>query len=351
MAPSNPALMYKKVPSGLPVPGQDLAIEDVQPAPSEAPKDGLLLQVLYSSVDPYLRGLLRDSSIKSYFPAFKTGEPLKSGAIAKVLSSSAQGFSEGNLVQGMLPIQRYVAVPSDAVKGIQKLDADENDKSLDLRHYLGALGMPGLTAYSSFYEIGKPKRGETIFVSSAAGAVGQIVGQLAKHEGLTVIGSVGSDEKLKYITEELHFDSGFNYKKEGPHDALKRLAPNGIDIYFENVGADHLDAAIENLNTFGRIIACGMIAEYNAKSEEERYAHKNLMKIVGKQLTMRGFLVHGDPSCGPKHQKDHVENVTKWLKDGSFTAKTHEWDISEGDKGFVGMLKGENLGKALLKVS
>ncbi|KAJ9661780.1 hypothetical protein H2198_001745 [Neophaeococcomyces mojaviensis] len=351
MASSNPALMYKKVPSGMPVPGQDIAVEDVQPAPSEAPKDGLLVQVLYSSLDPYLRGLLRDPSIPSYFPAFKTDEPMKASGIAKVLASSAQGFSKGDLVQAMLPIQRYVTVAADAIKGVNKLDADENDKSLDLRHYLGALGMPGLTAYSSFYEIGKPKRGETIFISSAAGAVGQVVGQLAKHEGLTVIGSVGSDEKLKYITNDLKFDSGFNYKKEKPHDALKRLAPKGIDIYFENVGAEHLDAAIENMNSFGRIIACGMIAEYNKTSEDEKYGHKNLMKIVGKQLTMRGFLVWEDPSCGPKHQKDHIENVRKWLKDGTFTAQLHEWDISEGDKGFVGMLKGENFGKAVLKVS
>lgn len=112
-----------------------------------------------------------------------------------------------------------------------------------------------------------------------------------------------------------------------------------------------MDAAINSLNKFGRIIACGMIAEYNAKSDADRYPHKNLMLIVGKQLTMRGFLVGEDPSIGPKHSKDHTENVRNWLKDGSFISKTHEWDISEGDKGFVGMLRGENFGKAVLKVS
>ncbi|KAK5940066.1 hypothetical protein PMZ80_007484 [Knufia obscura] len=350
MAPTNTALIYKQVPSGAPVPGKDLVVEDVQSV-SEAPKGGILIQVLYSSLDPYLRGLLRDPSIKSYFPAFQPGNPMQTLSIGKVIQSSTNQFKEGDLVEGRLPIQRFVAIDSDQLKGISKSQADPNDSEFDIRHYLGALGMPGLTAYSSFYEIGKPKKGECIFVSSAAGAVGQVVGQLAKHEGLTVIGSVGSDEKLDFITKDLKFDSGFNYKKESPKDALKRLAPQGIDIYFENVGGEHLDAAIENMNKFGRIIACGMIAEYNAKDESEKYGHKNLMMIVGRQITMRGFLVGEDPSCGPKHKDDHQRNVKKWLKDGSFTAKIHEWDISEGDKGFVGMLKGENFGKAVLKVS
>jgi len=350
MAPTNTALMYKQVPSGLPVPGKDLVVEDVQSV-SEAPKGGILIQVLYSSLDPYLRGLMRDPSIKSYFPAFQTGNPVKSYSLGKVVKSQADQFKEGDIIGANLPLQRFVTVDPDHLKDITKSQADPNDTSFDVRHYLGALGMPGLTAYSSFYEIGKPQKGETIFISSAAGAVGQIVGQLAKHEGLTVIGSVGSDEKLDFITKELKFDSGFNYKKESPKEALKRLAPKGVDIYFENVGAEHLDAAIENMNTFGRIIACGMIAEYNAKDESEKYGHKNLMMIVGKQITMRGFLVFGDPSCGPKHMEAHQKNVKQWLKDGSFTAKLHEWDISEGDKGFVGMLKGENFGKAVLKMS
>lgn len=351
MTTPNPALIHNKVPSGFPVAGQDVLVEDVQPAPTEAPEGGLLVQVLYSSLDPYLRGLLRDPKIPSYFPALEIGKPILSGSIGKVLKSSTPGFKEGDLVSGRLPIQRYVTVSAKDQENITKLDVALDDKSLDLRHYLGALGMPGLTAYSSLYEIGKPKGGETIFISSAAGAVGQVVGQLAKHEGLTVIGSVGSDEKVKYVTEELKFDAAFNYKKEKPLDALQRLAPNGIDIYYENVGAEHLHAAIETLNSFGRIVACGMIAEYNAKSDDERYGHKNLMKIVGKQLTMRGFLVTNDPSCGPKYKDEHVENVKKWLRDGTMVAKVHEWDIAEGDKGFVGMLKGENFGKAILKVS
>ena len=147
-------------------------------------------------------------------------------------------------------IEEYSAIPAEALKYLEKLD---NPYNLDPAIYVGALGMPGLTAYSSFYEIGQPKKGETIFISAASGAVGQLVGQLAKHEGLTVIGSVGSDEKLSFIEKELGFDGGFNYKKEKPADALKRLAPKGIDIYYENVGGEQLEAAIDAMSDFGRI--------------------------------------------------------------------------------------------------
>lgn len=350
MAHSNPAIIYKQLPKGMPVAGQDLTVEDV-PIPSEAGKGGLLVQVLYNSLDPYLRGMLRDPSIKSYFPAFETNSPIKAGVLAKVLKSDNEKFSEGDIVRGLAPVQKIVSLSAEETQQIQKLDADPNDTSFDFRHWLGALGMPGLTAYSSFYEIGRPKRGETIFISSAAGAVGQIVGQLAKHEGLTVIGSVGSDDKVKFVTEELKFDAAFNYKKETPHDALKRLAPNGIDIYYENVGAEHLDAALQNMNTFGRIAACGMIAEYSVENAEDRYGHKNLMLIVGKQLKIEGFLVGANPNFGPKYAAEHVKNVMQWLKDGSFIGKLHEDDISKGDEAFVSMLKGGNFGKAIVKVS
>lgn len=150
-----------------------------------------------------------------------------------------------------MPTEEYSIISGDFEhKMIRKLD---NPFDLDPKLFVGALGMPGLTAYSSLYEIGQPKKGETIFISAASGAVGQIVGQLAKHEGLTVIGSVGSDAKLEFIRKDLNFDEGFNYKKEEPAEALKRLAPKGIDIYFENVGGDHLDAALGALNNYGRI--------------------------------------------------------------------------------------------------
>jgi NADPH-dependent curcumin reductase CurA len=184
------------------------------------------------------------------------------------------------LLPGNISIEEYSIVPRDAVAGLQKI---ENPYNLNSIEFIGALGMPGLTAYSSLYAIGKPVKGETIFISAASGAVGHLVGQLAKHEGLRVIGSVGSDDKLDYIVKDLKFDGGFNYKKENPADALKRLAPNGIDIYYENVGGIQLEAAIDALNDFGRIVACGMVSEYS-KTEGEKYGVRNLMRKQRQSL-------------------------------------------------------------------
>merc|ERR1712169_44172 len=197
----------------------------------------------------------------------------------------------------------------------------QNPHNLDLGLFLGPLGMPGLTAWSGLHKIGKPQKGETIFVSSAAGAVGQVVGQIAKREGLTVIGSVGSDEKLEFI-KQLGYDGGFNYKKESPFDALKRLAPNGIDIYFENVGGSHLEAALENINENGRIPVCGMIESYNTPREEQT-----------------------------DYAKEHQEKMQAWFADGFIQAKLHVTDgIDKAAEGFVELFEGKNYGKALVKI-
>lgn len=194
---------------------------------------------------------MRAPEVKSYSPPFELGKPITNSAVSKVVKSSNSKFAQGDLITGMLPTEEYSIVSAEIANSmVRKLD---NPYNLDPKLFVGALGMPGLTAYSSFYEIGQPKKGETIFISAASGAVGQIVGQLAKHEGLKVIGSVGSDAKLEFIKKDLNFDEGFNYKKEKPDEGLKRLAPNGIDIYFENVGGDHLDAALGAMNNFGRI--------------------------------------------------------------------------------------------------
>lgn len=195
---------------------------------------------------------MRDPSIKSYAPPFELGKPITNRAICKVLKSNNAKFKEGDVIvcADSCGTEEYSALPQDVTERAFKL---ENPYNLDPKIFIGALGMPGLTAWSSFYEIGEPKKGDTIFISAASGAVGQLVGQLAKHEGLTAIGSVGDDKKLEFIEKELGFDGGFNYKKEKPRDALKRLAPEGIDIYYENVGGEQLEAAIDALKPFGRI--------------------------------------------------------------------------------------------------
>lgn len=256
---SNKTLIYKKLPTGLPVPGEHLAIENRPIDLDHAPEGGLLVEIQAASFDPYLRGKMRDPNTKSYSPPFEIDAPITNGTLGKVLKSNSPDYEIGDLVIAHLPIAEYSYVPEALLKTphIRKV---HNPYDLDTTLFLGPLGMPGLTAWSGLHKIGQPKKGETIFISSAAGAVGQIVGQVAKREGLTVIGSVGSDEKLDFIIKELGFDAGFNYKKEKPKVALPRLAPEGIDIYWENVGGEHLEAALENLKVGGRIPVCGMVS-------------------------------------------------------------------------------------------
>lgn len=289
----NKGLIFKSVPSGWPVAGKDLTIEtrefDLDTPP---PKDGITTKNFYVSFDPYQRGRMRAPDKPSYSPPFELGKPITNSAVAKVLKSDNSKFKEGDVITGMLPTEEYSVVEGQVANSsyFRKL---ENPFKLDPKLFIGALGMPGLTAYSSLLEIGQPKKGETIFISAASGAVGQLVGQLAKEYGLTVIGSVGSDEKLEFIKKDLNFDEGFNYKKEKASEALARLAPKGIDIYFENVGGEQLEAAIGAMSNFGRIseharmrsaqestsltllVACGMISQYNLKPEET-YGIRNL---------------------------------------------------------------------------
>ncbi|KAL8798552.1 MAG: hypothetical protein Q9182_006567 [Xanthomendoza sp. 2 TL-2023] len=345
----NKGLIFKQVPQGWPVPGQDLAVESREfDLDTEPPQNGITTQNFHVSFDPYQRGRMKAPEEQHYFSAFELGKPITNTAVAKVLNSSNPKFSKGDLVVGTLGTEEYSIVSGEVVNStMRKLD---NPMDLDPKLFLGALGMPGLTAYASFYDIGEPKKGETIFISAASGAVGQIVGQLAKHEGLTVIGSVGSDKKLEFITRDLKFDSGFNYKKEKPVDALSRLAPKGIDIYYDNVGGEHLDAALVALTNFGRIVICGMISQYNINSPDERYAIRNIHNFVGKRLKMRGFIV-SDPDIGPKYAVEHKENVSRWIHDGSVKAQQSVTEgIDDAVDGFLGMLKGENFGKALLTI-
>ncbi|KAJ5578580.1 uncharacterized protein N7459_007544 [Penicillium hispanicum] len=341
---SNKALVFKQIPQGYPVPGQDLTVESAAyDANVSAPEDGVVFQSLYASFDPYMRGRMRPAEIKSYSPAFALNKPIDTAVILKVVRSNNADYKEGELYIGHVPFQEYVALDSKSLVRTRKL---ENPLGIeDIRVFLGPLGMPGLTAYASLYEIGKPKKGETIFVSAASGAVGQLVGQLAKHEGLRVIGSVGSDAKLDYILKELGFDGGFNYKNEKPADALARLAPEGVDIYYENVGGEHLEAALTAMNNFGRVVCCGMIAQYNSAP----YPVKNLAYIVGKRLTLRGFIV-GDPGMGNVYTKEHQERVQKWIKEGSFKVLIDETvGVDKAAEGLVGIFHGKNMGKAVLK--
>lgn len=255
----NKTLVLAKFPVGYPVVGEDLTIRTSQIDVTTPPEGGLILKTNYVSYDPYLRGKMRQN-FKSYVPSFQLQAPLNNNAISTVVASDNPRFQKGDVVIGTSDFAEYASITREradkdqATGGFSILD---NPLGLDTEIFLGALGMSGLTAYSSLYEIGKPEKGQTIFVSAASGSVGQIVGQLAKREGLTVIGSVGNDSKLKFAKEILGFDAVFNYKTESPADGLartlKELGKDGLDIYYDNVGGETLDASLAVMNTFGRI--------------------------------------------------------------------------------------------------
>jgi NADPH-dependent curcumin reductase CurA len=343
----NKAFVFNSVPSGVPIIGEHISI---QPAAYnsdiECPEDGVFLKSMYASIDPYQRSRMRAAHIKSYQPALEPGSPLIARSIAQVQRSKHPAFRPGDIVVGTLPIQEYIALSGDNLPHLKQLDNPLGIE--DIRVYLGALGVPGLTAYGGLYEIGKPERGQSIFISAASGAVGQMVGQLAKLEGLHTIGSVGSDEKLDYITSTLGFDAGFNYKKERPAQALYRLAPGGLDIYFDNVGGEHLEAAFCSMKDFGRVVMCGTIADYNT-AREEQYPLRAYSLIFSKRLTVRGFIV-SDKDIAPKYAKEHQDRVQAWVKEGVIRVKMWEVQgIEKAPEAFLALFAGGNFGKVVLK--
>ncbi|KIV98257.1 hypothetical protein PV10_01924 [Exophiala mesophila] len=347
---ANKAFIYKKIPSGWPVPGEDLTVEDLgfdENAPP--PKKGFTTKNFYAAYDPSQRGRMRDPAAKSYSPAMITGEPVVSvSVIGKVLKSDTEKVKPGDTVLLWASYtESYSRVQEANVNSTKVIDPKPG---VPLTAYLGLLGMTGMTAYGSLHEIGQPKKGEVILISAAAGAVGQMVGQIAVREGLHVIGSVGDDKKLDFITNTLGFHAGFNYKKEDLKSAIARLAPNGIDIYYDNVGGELLDVAIQNMNDFGRIVACGSISTYNNTSPEANYGIKHYSQVVRRRLKWQGFLVF-DPNI-VKWQQERDERISQWIADGSFKSIDHVTDgMDNAIEGFLGMLKGENLGKSILKIA
>ncbi|KUJ12326.1 NADP-dependent leukotriene B4 12-hydroxydehydrogenase [Mollisia scopiformis] len=351
----NKQLIFASHPTGFPIPGTDLKLTTTELDINSPPPGGLIIAPKYVGYDPYMRGRMRPAGAL-YISGFQLNEPLYNFAISTVISSSCPRFKPGDILLGSAHFAQYQVIEKEKA---EKSEADggfdilQNPLGLDLMVFLGPLGMSGLTAYSSFYEIGKPKKGEVIFISAASGAVGQVVGQLAKREGMVVIGSAGSDEKVKFVVEELGFDKGFNYKTEKPGEALKRvlgeLGKDGLNIYYDNVGGETLDAALGVMSTFGRIVSCGSVSQ-TSKKPEDTYGIKNMPMVTGKRLTIRGFIVF-DPDFGPKYHDEHQKNVQKWIKDGEIQVKLSVTEgIDNAAGGFVGMLKGENFGKALVKI-
>ncbi|MFC0547113.1 NADP-dependent oxidoreductase [Kutzneria chonburiensis] len=292
----------------------------------------------YMSVDPYMRGRMNDA--KSYSEPFEVGKVMQGGAVGQVVQSDAEGFEVGDTVLHFAGWRDYAVLhPKQAVK------VDPN--AAPISTYLGVLGMPGLTAYAGLLRSAEFKEGDTVFVSGAAGAVGQIVGQIAKLKGAKrVIGSAGSADKVKYLTEELGFDAAFNYKDGSVTEQLAQAAPDGIDVYFDNVGGDHLEAALSSLTVHGRVAVCGMISGYN--STEATPAPRNLMQVIGKRLTIRGLLVGDHYDLQPQF----VSEVAPLVASGKLRySETVVEGLENAGKAFLGMLRGENTGKMLVKIA
>ncbi len=301
-----------------------------------APDAGqVLLETLYISVDPYMRGRMNDA--RAYSHPFELDAPVQGGVVAKVIESRSDALKEGDIVVGMLDWATKLVVDA---KTVRKIDASLAPVSTAL----GVLGMTGMTAYFGLLDIGNPQPGETVVVSAAAGAVGSIVGQIAKIKGARVVGIAGSDEKTTYLKEQLGFDEVINYKTEDVGEALDRACPSGVDVYFENVGGEIGDAVIDRLNPFARIPVCGAISGYN---EKENIGPRVQSKLIASRARMQGFLV-GDYG---KRFKEAAEQLGKWVSAGELK---YEETIFEGFENvpdaFLGLFDGSNTGKLLVKL-
>eukprot|EP00250_Pteridium_aquilinum_P020144 c24723_g1_i1 orf=331-1398(+) len=343
----NKEVVLASRPQGLPKESDFEVIESefvfMQPPP---PNSGqVVLKILWLSVDPYLRELMHGDFKLSSHPALEIGKPINARSLSKVIASGSPDFEEGDLLYGIAKVANYIIVSSSA-PGLRKIN--RNRPHIPLTHHLGVLGMPGFTAWLGINIITQLQPKEEIFISAASGAVGLLVGQLAKVKGCRVVGSAGSDKKVNLLKEVYQFDDAFNYKQENLELALRRLFPNGFDVYFENVGGKMLEATLEVINPHGRIIACGMISQYN-KELNERDGVKNLFQIVAKSLKMEGFIVSQYNESWDAFQED----VFPLVQDGKvrYKADILGRGIEEFGKAFIGMLTGENIGKTVVHVS
>ncbi|MGW2785231.1 NADP-dependent oxidoreductase [Streptomyces populi] len=321
-------------PVGFPQPSDFALVEAEvrQPGPGE-----VLVRNAYVSVDPYMRG--RMSSAKSYVAPFELGKTMQGGAVGEVIASNAEGIEAGDHVLHFLGWREYAVV--DAKQAV-KVDPE----AAPLSTYLGVLGMTGLTAYAGLLRTASFKEGDSVFVSGAAGAVGSQVGQIARLKGASrVIGSAGSDEKVKLLLEEYGFDAAFNYKNGPVSEQLREAAPDGVDVYFDNVGGDHLEAAIGSLNRDGRIAVCGMISVYN--NTEAAPGPRNLARLIQTRGRIQGFLVGDHYDL----QQEFVQEVGAWIRSGELKyTETVVEGIENNLEAFFGVLRGDNTGKMIVKL-
>lgn len=320
-------------PTSLPS-AENFALVEVELTPPGT--DQVLVKNLYMSVDPYMRGRMRENAV--YAEAYALNKAMYGGAIGEVVESNSERFRPGDLVLNQGAWRDKLVADASALMPLKPFDPER------LSLYLGTLGMPGLTAYVGLSKFGEPKAGETVFVSAASGAVGANVCQIAKLKGCRVVGSVGSAAKARWLQEQCGVDAVINYREcDNLTEALSAAAPDGIDVYFENVGGDHLEAALNVMNPYGRIAACGMISGYNNPAP----GPSNLMLIVGKKIRITGFIVsdHGDM------REEFLAEMESWLKDGKIKyQETVVEGLENAVDAFLALFSGENFGKMIVKI-
>ena len=332
MANTSREIRLKSRPVGLPE-ASNFELASVELA---EPGDGeVLVRNEWMSVDPYMRGRMYDRP--SYVPPFQIGQALQGGAVGKVVKSNDARFKAGDWVESMNGWREAFVASASALNKLP-------DNGAPPQAFLGVLGMPGMTAYTSFHRIGEPKQGDVVFVSGAAGAVGSTVCQIAKIRGCTVVASAGTDEKLNWL-KSVGADATVNYKKGNLLDNVRAAAPKGIDIYFDNVGGDHLEVALEVARPFARFIECGMISIYNDK--EPAPGPRNMSYIVGKRIKMQGFIV----SDFMDMREQFFTEMGGLVRDGKIKwEETVENGVENAPKAFLNLFSGGNTGKMLVKL-
>lgn len=308
-------------------------------APVTEPADGeLLVRNLFMSVDPYMRGRMNDT--KSYVPPFQIGEVLQAGVVGQVVESRNDSFEKGDFVSGMLGWENYSI--SDGT-GLHKVA----EGAVPLSYHLGILGMPGMTAWVGLMKTAAAKPGDTVFVSAASGAVGSIVGQLAKIHGCRVTGCAGSDEKIELCESDFGYDAMFNYKtSDNIAKSIASVCPDGIDVNFENVGGKIFEAALWNMRNFGRIALCGMISNYNDAHQEP--GPRGMMLMIARRLTIKGFIVSDDrDAC-----MEYVRKASGWLAEGRLNYReTVAEGIENAPQALLDVLQGKNVGKQIVRLA
>lgn len=349
MAPiRNSAVIFAEIPTGYPEAGKHLkyVTDRTIDLDSVDLQGGIVTKNLVISIDPYMRGRMRSAEKKSYSAPFELNQPLTNFFVGKVVKSDNAKFKVGQYVYGFGVYEEYTVHPAASASLLRVISDTELELNLPLTTWVGAAGMPGQTAYYGLYYIGEPKKGETIFITGASGAVGQIVGQLAKREGLKVIGSAGSDDKVKWLQDELQFDHAFNYKTSDTKTELAKFDP--LNIYFDNVGGNQLEAALDAAADYARFVECGMISQYN---EPDAHGIRNLILIVAKRLKLQGFIV-SDKFKEAGFLQDFYSKVPKWIANGELKIKE---DVTKGleqaPEAIVGIFQGKNFGKAVIQIA